>query len=214
MSKVILDFIRDSYRAGKKRDEINAALLDAGWREDELNTCWARFSDKDFPVPVPRPVAYASPRLTALNLFYFIVLYIMLYSGVAILFTFLDYHLPDGLGQKGGAFYSSRAIGDSIRGYLAAIIVAAPLVWFTKSLLQKASNKVGGSIPAMRLRLLNLTLLFAAIIMFCNITSFVYFFLSGELGIRFIIKVLILSAMSFGLYFYFKPEMVKDESKA
>ena len=214
MSQVLTDFIKDAYRAGKNRQEIDAALREAGWREEELRDCWRRFSDTPFPVPVPRPTVYASPRLTTLNLFYFVVLYITLYSTVAIIFTFLDYHLPDGLGRSAGAYYSSRPIGDSIRGYLAAVLVSVPLVWLTQRNLQKIMNRIGQSIPVMRLRLLNLTLFISAVVMLCNFICFVYYFLSGELGIRFVIKVIVLSALCFGLYHYFKPEIQSNEQKA
>lgn len=214
MSQILTDFIKDATKAGKGRDEINTVLREAGWPEDELRTCWAKFYDKPFPVPVPRPVVYASPRLTALNLFYFVVLYTTIYSSVAIVFTFLDYHLPDGLGRKAGMFYSNNPIGESIRHYLASILVAAPLVAVSYRLLQKIMASIGQFIPVMRLRLLNLTLFIAAMVMLCNGITFVYYFLSGELSIRFVIKVIVLSAVCFGIYHYFKPELKRNEQKA
>ncbi|MGE0753816.1 MAG: DUF5671 domain-containing protein [Alphaproteobacteria bacterium] len=213
-NSVLIDFIRDAFRAGKNRQETHAALKEAGWQEEELNACWARFHEMNFPVPVPRPTVYASPRLTTLNIFYFVVLYISIYSVMSILFTFLDYHFPDGLGRMAGTYYSTRPIGDSIKGYLAAIIVAAPLVWLTSRALQKISAAIGQSIPVMRLRLLNLTLFIAAITILCNGISFVYYFLSGELSIRFVIKVIALSVLCTGLYYYFRPEMKSNEEKA
>lgn len=212
--EVLMEFIRDAFKAGKNRADTHAALRAAGWREDELKVCWARFHDTPFPVPVPRPTVYASPRLTTLNIFYFVVLYITIYCAMAIIFTFLDHHLPDGLGRNAGVFYSTQPIGHAIRGYLAAIIVSAPLVWFTNQMLQKISAQIGQSIPAMRLRLLNLTLFIAAITILCNGISFVYYFLSGELSIRFVIKVCILSGLCWGLYSYFRPEMKANEEKA
>ena len=213
-NQVLTEFIKDAFKAGKSKADTHAALRAAGWREDELSDCWARFHDSNFPVPVPRPTVYASPRLTTLNIFYFVVLYITIWCAMAIIFTFLDYHLPDGLGRKAGAFYSTRPIGTEIRGYLAAIIVSAPLVWVTSRTLQKISAAIGQSIPAMRLRLLNLTLFIAAITILCNGISFVYYFLSGELSIRFVIKVCLLSGLCWGLYNYFRPEMKANEEKA
>lgn len=210
----LADFIKDAFRAGKTREETNAVLKEAGWQEKDLVEHWKRYHDCTFPVPVPKPTVYASPRITALNLFYFVVLYVTIYSVVSILFTFLDYHLPDGLGRKAGAFYSSRPISDSIRGYLAALLVAAPLIWFTNRMLNKVSMAIGQSYPVMRLRLLNLTLFIAGITILCNGISFVYYFLSGELSARFIIKVVILSMLCSGLYYYFRPEMKANEEKA
>lgn len=212
--QILMEFVKDAYRAGKNREEIHTVLKKAGWREDELQNCWRRFCDANFPVPVPRPTVYASPRLTTLNIFYFVVLYITIYCAMAIIFTFLDYNLPDGLGRMAGVYYSSEPIGKEIRGYLAAIIVAGPLVWLTSRTLHKISTAIGQSIPVMRLRLLNLTLFIAAITILCNSISFVYYFLSGELSIRFIIKVFLLSGLCWGLYNYFRPEMKANEEKA
>lgn len=214
-NNTLTDFIKDAAKAGKTRPEIDAVLKAAGWREEELRACWARYHDAPFPVLIPLPTVYASPRLTALNAFHFLVLYISIWSTVAIIFTFLDYHLPDGLGRKSGMFYSSyQPIGSAIRSYLSSLLVAAPLVALSHRWLQKAMKNAGMFIPGMRLKLLNLTFFIAAIVLLCNFISFVYFFLSGELSLRFIIKVGVLSVLCFGLYHYFKPEIKANEEKA
>jgi hypothetical protein len=213
MSNILAEFIKDASKAGKTREEINNILRSAGWPEDQLQSYWAKYHDAPFPIPVPKPALYASPRLTTLNLFYFIVLYISIYSIVSIIFTFLDYHLPDGLGRNTGLFYSHQPLAETIRSYLSAVLVCVPLVVISHTLLKKSMAAAGQFIPAMRLKLLNLTLLLAAIVMLCNFIGFVYYFLSGELSLRFIIKVVVLSALSAGLYFYFKPEMSANEQK-
>lgn len=214
MSATLLDFVKDASRLGKSREEINAVLKTAGWPEDQLAAFWSKYSDAPFPVPVPKPTVYASPRLTMLNLFFFIVLYITIYSALSILFTILDYNLPDGRGQMRGIYYSSQPIADAIRGYLAAIFVSAPLVYFTSRQLNKSMVAIGQFIHGTRLKLMNLSLLIAALVILCNFISFSYYFLSGELSIRFILKVLILTATSAGIYYFFKPEIAAFEKKA
>jgi hypothetical protein len=214
MSNQLDAFIRDAYKAGKNRAEIDAVLREAGWPEDQLKTVWGKYHEAPFPVPVPKPTLYASPRLTTLNLFYFIVLYVAVYSTVAIIFTFLDYHLPDGLGRKAGMFYSYQPIAEQVRGYLSSLLVAAPLVLVSAGLLKKAMANSGQFIPAMRLKLLNLTMLIASVVVLCNFIGFVYYFLSGELSLRFIIKVAVLTLLSTGLYLFFKPDMSANEQKA
>lgn len=212
MTTQLEEFIKDATKAGKSRAEIDAALADAGWSGGDRSKAWSNFHDKPFPVAIPLPSSYASPRLTALNTFYFIVLYITLYSAITILFTFLDYHLPDGLGRKAGAFYSATtSLDDSIRSALSSLLVALPLTLFSKNLTHKAMANARQFIPAIRLKLLNITLLIGSLILLCNFISFVYYLLSGELGIRFVIKVCILSSMCAGLYAYFKPEILQNE---
>ena len=213
MSQILTDFIREALRAGKNRADIDAVLQQAGWPTDQLQDAWKKYCDVPFPVPVPRPTLYASPRLTALNLFHFVVLYTAIFSTVSVLFTFLDYHLPNGLGRMAGAYYSTKPIGEEIRGYLSALLVSAPLVVVSYRLLYKAMSKIGQYIPGIRLKLLNLTLLIASMVMLCNFIGLVYYFLSGELSLRFVIKVVILSSVCFGLYHYFKPEMQLNESR-
>ena len=214
MSAALLDFVKDASRLGKGREEINAALKTAGWPDDQLATFWGKYSDTAFPIPVPKPTVYASPRLTTFNLFFFIVLYITLYSAISILFTMLDYHLPDGRGQMRGMYYSSQPIADAIRGYLAAIFASAPLVYISARLLHKSMASTGQYLHGTRLKLINLARLIAALFVLGNFISFIYYFLCGELSARFVLKVLILTATSAGAYYYFKPEMAAFEKKA
>jgi hypothetical protein len=214
MSAALLDFVKDASRLGKGRDEINTALKTAGWPEDQLNAFWSKYHSMAFPIPVPKPTVYASPRLTTLNIFYFVVLYITVYAAIDIMFTFLDYHLPDGNGNMRGWYYSSMPIAEKIRHSLAAIIACVPLLYISNRALQKGMQTTGQFIHGTRLKLRNLTLFVAAIITLFDVIAFIYYFLSGELGLRFIIKVIILSAVSFGTYFYFKPEMAAFEKKA
>jgi hypothetical protein len=214
MAQALTDFIKDAYRAGKTRQDIHAVLKEAGWREEQLQEAWNKYRDIPFPVPVPVPTAYASPRLTAVNLFYFVVLYTAIYATVAILFTFLDYHLPDIVNQRAGYSGYSAPIGEAIRGYLSALIVSVPLVALSQHLSQKMMAASRQFIPGIRLKLLNLTLFIAAVITLCDFISVVYYFLSGELSLRFAIKATILLFLCVGLYYYFKPEMQANENKA
>lgn len=214
MSAALLEFVKDASRLGKNRDEINAALKTAGWPADQLEAFWGKYSDAPFAIPVPKPALYASPRITTLNLFFFIVLYITLFSTISIIFTVLDYNLPDGRGQMRGLYYSSAPIADTIRGYLAAIFASAPLVFISARLLKKSMVSSGQYLHATRLKLMNLSLLCAALIVLSDFITFIYYFLSGELSLRFVLKVLVLAATSAGVYLFFKPEIAAFEKKA
>lgn len=214
MSDSLIEFVKDSCKAGKSHDEIRAVLKDAGWANEQISEVLGRFADLDFPVAIPKPLIFASPRLTAINVFHFAVLYLSIYSVVAITFTFLDRYLPDGMGRTGGTFFSERSIGESIRWYLAEIICCVPLVWFTSRVIRKAMIETNQRIPIIRLKLIYFTMFVGAIVLLANGMSLVYYFLSGELGLRFMIKVTILTALVLGVFAYYRPEVKHIETEA
>lgn len=211
-------FIRDASRAGKRLTEIGAALRDAGWPHDTIKENLGRYVETNFPMPVPKPEAYSSPRVTLYNLIYFISLFSMVFCTVAILFSFLDYNLPDGQGQKGGLFYSSYRMNgefalEEIRGYLATLIVSAPLFLFMHRLTEKVTRDLRQGIPPIRLWFISTTMFIGYITLFCNAVAFVNYFLSGELSVRFVIKVVILTVTVLGISQYYRLEMREQEKK-
>jgi hypothetical protein len=132
-----------------------------------------------------------------------------------MLFTFLDYYLPDGLGRMHGTFYHSyRPIGEAIRWYLATIICCVPLGWWSSRIIRKAIEETKQRIPRIRLTLIYLTMFVGSCVLLGNATSFIYYFLSGELGMRFIIKILILSALVLGLFASYRIEIKQTETEA
>ena len=214
MAEALIDFVKDCYKAGKGHSEIRTTLKDTGWATEQIDEALGQFVDKAYPVAIPRPVVFASPRLVFLNIFYFLVLYLSVYDVVAMLFTFLDYYLPDGLGRMQGAFYSSRPIGEAIRTYLATVICCVPLVWWSSRIISKAMEETKQRIPRIRLKLIYLTMFIGACVMLGNGICFIYYFLSGELGLRFVLKVLILTALTIGLFAYYRAEIKQTEAKA
>lgn len=215
MSEELKNFVKDCYKAGKSHSEIEEVLKEAGWDNALVSEALGRFEDRDFPVAIPKYVVFASPRLVFLNLFYFLVLYLCIYNVVSMLFTFLDYNLPDGVQQMRGSYYKShRPIGESLRWYLSMVICTLPLVWWSSRIIKNAFMNTKQRIPRIRLILVYLTMFFGACVMLGNVACFINYFLSGELGLRFIIKVLILSSLVAGLYVYFKIEINETECKA
>ena len=213
MSQVLDDFIKNSFQAGKTRQEINSALLKAGWQSEQLDPVWASYHNQDFPVPVPMPRAYVSPRYAMLNLFFFLILLMTIWAGDSILFTFLDYYLPDGLGRRQGLYYSTQSIGESLRHYLATLIVCAPLLVMVGRFISRTAMQGTQSTPPIRLKLIYIMFFLAAFVMLTDFILFVYYFLSGELGIRFILKVAVCSVTALGLYYFYKPETGSAEKK-
>ncbi len=207
-------FIKDSVKAGKSPDEIRAILSEAGWDEKRLNAAFEYYYPADYPVAVPRPKVFASPRLFFLNLFYFLLFYLVTYNVVSIIFTMLDHYLPDGLGNYNGFYYYSGNISRAIQDSLAIIIVCAPMIYVSSRTITKAMHNARQSIPRIRLILVYLTLFVGACVILSSGCLFVYYFLRGELSMRFIIKIAILTAMVIGLYMYYRGELKRDEENA
>ena len=81
-------------------------------------------------------------------------------------------------------------------------------------MISRAMEETKQRIPRIRLKLIYLTMFIGACVMLGNAICFVYYFLSGELGLRFILKVLILTALTVGLFAYYRAEIKQTETKA
>lgn len=215
MSQVLQEFIKDATRAGKKHSEIHAILAEAGWSPAQIKEALSAYLDKDFPVPVPLPKAMVSPRFTALNLFFFIALAVVIYATVAIIFSILDYNLPDGLGNRQGFYYSSMVpLEEYMRSYLALLLAALPLLYASHVMIKRSVSSTRQATPLIRLRLIYLFLFIGGCILLGNLACFINYFLSGELGMRFFIKLVLLTLLVVGAYKYFQPEIQRNEANA
>ena len=207
-------FIQKSVECGKTFDEIKAVLTEAGWDNARVNATLDHYYAAHYPVAVPRPKTFASPRLFFLNLFYFLLLYLVCYNIISTLFTFLDYYLPDGLGRMQTGFYYASSIEKALQDNLSIFLVCAPLLYFTNRTINRAIQKTKQNIPRIRLYLLYFTMFIGACVLLGNACGFVYYFLTGELSWRFIIKVVILSCSVLGLYLAYRTELAHDEEHA
>lgn len=204
-------FVKDSIQAGKTEESIRSVLSEAGWDNKRVTNVLEQYYFSDYPVAVPRPKAFASPRLFFLNLFYFLLLYLLTYNTISIIFTLLDHYLPDGLGRYHHGFYYSRSIGNAIRDNISVIIVSIPMLYMTNRTLNSAMFAMKQSIPRIRLVLVYLTLFVGACAVLSSACCLVYYFLKGEVSIRFVIKILILSMTFVSFYFLYKGELKRDE---
>src|SRR5262249_4400621 len=157
MVAILNEFIQSAVRVGKSRADTKAALKTAGWADEEINEAFANYAEVDFPVLVPKPSANVSVRYLALNLFFFLVLFLVIWAGCSLLFRMLDYYLPDGQGRMQGLFYSSyRSLRESLRCYLAMIVVCTPLMIFTGKKIALINRNYTWGVPLIRLRLIYL----------------------------------------------------------
>jgi len=207
------DFIKLAVAKGEPLTRIESVLLEAGWDAERVNSVVGRYVNVDFPVPVPRPRAFVSARLFFMHVFYFILLYLVTYNAISILFTALDHYLPDGLGRYRGTYWSNN-LGRSIQDNLSILIVAAPLLVLTRRVIGGAQEKSGQAIPRIRLTLAYFTMFIGTLVIFGTACSAVYYLLRGEIGLRFLVKAVILFGLCAGMFLHYRLELTHDEQRS
>jgi hypothetical protein len=142
----------------------------------------------------------ASPWDVFINLLAVIALYAAMWAALALLFSFVDLALPDPADRQ-------IDIRDSIRGSLAVLIIFFPAyVWAWRTIeVDLATN------PEKRRRWLRtcpiyLTLFLAGLLALGDLSYLVYYFLTGDLTLRFVLKVAAIgtvagSVLAFYLHF-------------
>lgn len=210
MDSQLLDFTRRALAAGVSRAEIADALRHAGWPEPEIGAALRAYADFDFPVPVPRAKPYLSAREVFTYLVVFAALYTAAYNVGALAFHLIDRVFPT---RFGASAYASRALLDDIRWNISAIIVAFPLF---AVLFQKTNRAVAkdptkrGSRP--RQWLTYLTLFVTGVWLAGDVMALVYNALGGELGARFLLKVVTVAVIAGGIFTYFLRDVRQDRA--
>jgi hypothetical protein len=200
------DFIDAALRAGKSRDDISQALAAAGWSQEQISDGLRFFADVPFPVPVPRPRAQLSARDAFLYLLMFGALYVSAYQLGSLLFAFINQAFPDPLVR-----FQTQSIGRAIRWATASLIIAFPLfVWISIKLGREVSADPTRRQSAVRRWLTYLTLLIAGGVIVGDSITLVYNLLSGDLTVRFILKVLVVAAITGATFGYFTQSIRKD----
>lgn len=200
------DFIDGALRAGKGREEIAEALTAAGWPREQIDDGLRFFADVPFAVPVPRPRATLSARDAFFYLLMFGALYVSAYQLGNLLFSFINIALPSGLDE----FLIPRA-ERSIRWATASLIVAFPLfLWLSIRVHREIGADPTRARSAVRRWLTWLTLLIAAAFIVGDLITLVYNLLSGELTLRFILKVLVVAAIAGTIFGYYLSSARRD----
>lgn len=192
-------FVRDALARGLPRPQIEQALLQAGWGRDQVKSALAAYADVDFPVPVPRPKAYVSAKDAFLYLVLFTTLYISAYNFGRLIFSFIDRAFPDPAQVEGLVEHSNLAIRWSV----SSLIIAFPVFLYVSRLLTGAMRRDPAQ-RASRVRkwLTYLTLFIAASVLVGDLTTLVYNLLGGELGLRFVLKVITVGVIAAGVDLY------------
>jgi Domain of unknown function (DUF5671) len=202
----LTDFIDSALRAGKSRDEITGALTDAGWPGEQIAEGLKFFADVAFPVPVPRPRSQLSARDAFLYLLMFATLYVCAFQLGNLLFAFINLAIPDELNP-----YEASAAERSIRWATASLIIAFPVfLWLHLKMQREVKQVPARRQSAVRRWLIYLTLLVAAGVIVTDSITLVYNLLSGELSLRFLLKVLVVGAIAGAAFAWFLSLIRQD----
>jgi hypothetical protein len=203
------DFIYSALRAGKNRSEITEALISAGWSQEQIRDGLRSFADISFTVPVPKPRAHLSARDAFFYLLMFGTLYVSAYQLGSLLFAFIDLAYPAGFAE-----YVIAGAERSIRWATASLIIAFPVFfWVSIKLGREVSQEPVRRQSAVRRWLTYLTMLLAIGVIVGDLITLTYNLLSGDLTLRFVLKILVVAAIAGAILGYYLHSIRLDNEE-
>lgn len=204
-------FVREALAKGAGKAEIEAALAQAGWAPEQIRPVLDAYADVRFPVPVPHPRPYLSAREAFLYLLMFMALYWSAWHLGSLLFDLINHAFPD----PADAGYAAQWRSRSMRFSAASIIIAFPVFAFVAWLLSRElARSPIKRLSAVRRWLTYLTLFVAAGFLIGDLTALVYNLLGGELGVRFVLKVLVVAAIAGAVFGWYLGDLRREEREA
>ena len=212
MNEQLIQFVDHAKSKGMDYATIRQILLTAGWREGAVSEA---FCTRDLDVPIPKPPGVSmagtpSPRRPGvprkardafLHLLTYGSFYIWSTSVILLLFTYLDFALPDPAWRSSYGQVQQRL--SIIRLQLAMVIVAFPtflIVW--NYLLREVRRRPQVGKGVLRRWLGNLSLFIGAITLSGDAMTLIYFLLEGQQTTRFVLKAVVLLVIAGGLVSY------------
>ena len=192
-------FVQRGLEQGLERARIEQVLLDAGWPAEQVRQALRAYVPVDFPIPVPRPVPSATTRDAFMYVVMFATLVLCAYQLGVLLFQIIDRLLPD-------ATTAQRELytWGVMRWALASLIVAFPVFLAAARLVEGATRRDPTKRASrFRRRLTYATLFAATCVLIGDLVTLVYYFLGGELTLRFILKVLAVGAIAGTIFLYY-----------
>lgn len=197
-------YVAGKLRTGMSAKEVKEQLLLVGWSEDIADEALVKGLTQS-GVPSPEHTLMAGGRLAStveivLNLFSFVLLGGVASALIVLYYQIINNYFPDNLiAGYGYASVSTSAIHYAI----AALIVGFPIyyatvkVWFARFRSDEA--KVESKLTKW---LTYIVLLISAITIVGDLVTAVFYFLQGEISIRFFLKALTILTV-FGIIFGF-----------
>lgn len=199
-------FVYEALGRGLPRQGIEQALVNAGWAPEHTRNAMAAYADVDFPVPVPRPRPYLSAREAFLYLVLFTTLYLSAYHLGNLLFELINRSFPD----AGSPF--NNGVSRAIRWSVSSIVIAFPLfLLLSFKIAREVARQPIKRLSAVRRWLTYLTLFVAAVVLITDLITLVDGLLSGEITTRFVLKIVVVAAISVVVFGYYLWDLRRDE---
>jgi len=209
--QTLSEFVRTALERGASRDQIEQALLGAGWRPEQISQALAGYSDQGFVTPVPRPRPYVSARDAFYYLLLFSTLGLSAFYFCDLVFDVVNIAFPD----LTDTYRDRTRAEDGIRFAAAVLIVAFPLYLFLTARIA-AEIKQTPEKRASRVRkwLTYIALFVTGIILVCDASALIYQFLKGDLTVRVALKILTVAAVAGTIFTYYLRSSARDEEEA
>lgn len=145
-----------------------------------------------------------SPKDVFLHLLAIASLYISAISLSTLLFQYVNYWFPDPL--------APFMAGDAIRWAIASLVIIFPVhVLVVRYMHRDFEAHPEKREFKLRKWLLYLTLFLASIALIIDLIALIFNFLSGELTMRFLMKVIAIAAVAGGVFWYYWWELKRQE---
>lgn len=205
MNTQITDFVHEALKQGVSREDISRGLLEGGWSQKEIHAALDAFVESDLPLPVPKKQVSGTAKEAFLFLMFFSALYTALFALGSVLFDLINLKLPDP-GEQTYRWISSLRYG------MATVAVSFPIFLFLRRVIGKeAEQNPGQRISPVRRWLTYLTLFIASASLVTDLITLVVRFLSGDLTLRFGLKVSVVGIMAAIVLLHFLRDLRRDE---
>jgi hypothetical protein len=205
-------FVRDALERGLAPDAIRAALRDARWPADEVESALAAWHDAGLGLPVPRRRVGVSPREAFLYLLMFVALYLVAIHTGVVLFAWIERLWPD---PVRAAAPGNEVLREQVRFAVASLLVAFPVFLLTSRLTGRAvAADPEKRNSGVRRWLTYLTLFNAACVLIGDFISLLLGLLKGELTAPFLAKSAVVGAIAGWLFTHYLGGLRRDEDEA
>lgn len=202
-------FVREALQHGTPRPEIERALLDAGWRPEQVKRALAGFADVPFPVPVPRPMPHVSAGEAFRYLVLFTALGVTALSVVELFFALIEFVFYD---PAASVLSNPDAWVPGVRWSIARTIIAFPVFLIASWLVARALKRDPAErASAIRRWLTYIAMFLAVTVIIGDFVTLVAYVLAGGTTVRFLLKVLVVAIVAGAILGYYLWDMRDTE---
>ena len=199
-SDELSDFVRHGLAAGRSREELAAALAQAGWSGREAAEALDGWAAAPGLPPVPRPRAYVSAREGLVYGLLFLLLIFICWHLTMLGFQVIDSILP-GLEDR----YPPPP--SALRWSMAALIPSVPLFLWLNRRVAATMGDPGRRRSLVRKWFAAVTLLLASLALLGDLVAVIYSALNGELTARFLAKAALIAAIGGLAFAWWRDEL-------